>query len=446
MIEFSASQLETFALCPRKWAWAKIDGLPTRDSAATELGGAVHKQLERWLRDGTPLDLTTGAGEIAMSGLHLLPQPKTPGMQIEEWFHLDMMGYRFRGMKDVQILGLPVPLVMDHKTCGDFKWAKTADDLVTNIQAALYAADAMHQTGADACDLQWTYMRTRGARRAEAVRVRVTREQIIPTLNRIAGYAAEMTALLNSGLTAIQIPCNPGACEAFGGCEFKHLCNLSPEERLKAVMSQGTASFLSTLQTRNNGGAINPPPVAAPVAVPPAPPAPVWNGSQWVLPAAPAAPPVAAPAPPVAPPPGSYVVTPGQPITPAEAVGRHYAPEHGPGVWAPDGPAQVAPPVPAPVAAPVAPPQAEPVEAPPAKPKRTRRTKAEMEAARARGPSPAAALDEHVEDPEDEDKAAEALDALEAGHTPAERRSLAATLLRQAASLTRTAAEIVEGL
>ncbi len=361
---FSASQVETYELCPRKWAWKKIAGLEDGPSGpSAELGIQVHAVLEAWLRNGTPINTMTRAGQIVMSGLHLLPAPQTPGMRIEEEFRIEIGGHRFVGYKDVEFLQRVPPLVEDHKTTKDFRWAKTADDLRENVQACLYAVDAMHRAGANECDLQWTYFRTT-KEGAHPVRLRVTREQITPRLERICRSADEMTLLLASGCRAQDVTPNASACEAFGGCEYQQLCNLTPEERIRAIMTQQQAhnDLLARLQNRNG---INPPPVAA--ASPPAPAAPGgahWNGQCYVDPAT--GQPIQVAPPPVA----QYAAPPAPVAAPPPPPAQYAAPP-------PPPPAQVAPPPPPP------PPAPEQAAAP-----ATRRRRAPAAAALAAPPAP----------------------------------------------------------
>jgi hypothetical protein len=84
-----------------------------------------------------------------------------------------------------------------------------------------------------------------------------------------------------AGLTALEVPYNAEACEAFGGCPFKEKCNLSAQERIESIMSQGNAqgNLLDQLRAKRNS---NKQPAAA------APPQPV-NPPEAGASAAPAA-------------------------------------------------------------------------------------------------------------------------------------------------------------
>jgi CRISPR/Cas system-associated exonuclease Cas4 (RecB family) len=303
---FSATQIETFALCPRKWAWRKIAGIEVEPKASTQLGKDMHAQLETWLRDAKPLDLTTEAGQIAMSGLHHLPTPGTPGMEIEKEFRLEIFNHVIIGFKDFEILdrwfdNRRIPLVSDHKSTKDFRWSKSVDDLRTDFQACIYAAEAMIRANTQECDLQWTYYKTTGSRASQPVRLRVTRDSVTPTLERAKKLCDDMALIHRSGVQAHEVPINPTACEAFGGCEYQNLCNLTPQERIGAIMTQQAKQdmFLEKLKARTSENGINPPPMQ-PVGTPPTP---VLNPAtgQWEIPQA-APPPQPQMAPPPAPP------------------------------------------------------------------------------------------------------------------------------------------------
>lgn len=301
---FSASQVETYLLCRRKWAFAKIAKLryPAKPSAA--LGSAVHEELERYLA-GEPLDFSRDdqAGYIAASGVHLLPEPGAPGMNIEKPFDFSSVRtcFRWLGRKDIEIedtrifpedpenpgaeLG-GVPGVSDHKTTSGIGWAKKPEDLEFDVQANLYGYELLTSKDAPAGDLVWTYYQTKGGRRAKRTHLRVFRPHVERMFGLIEDVAEEMAAyetefeLGHGGQDPVAfvqtMPANPTACTAFGGCEHQHVCVLSLRERMRSIMPG--VSLLDSLKKRAQEGAapeatpvnVNPP--AEDVATPPAPP------------------------------------------------------------------------------------------------------------------------------------------------------------------------------
>lgn len=267
--KYSASQIETFLLCRRKWAIAKIAGIRGQDKPSAALGTATHGELERYL-DGGDFDFARkdGAGYVAAAGVHLLPPPKAPGVRIEVPFDFSSVRTRFAytGRKDLEIedtvvfpgLEGGVPGVSDHKTTSNLSWAKTPEALENDVQAMLYAYElAQQRPDASELDLVWTYYQTRGGRSAKRVHLRVLpshAERMFDAIETIttdmAEYEARAEALEGERLDVVNqvVPPNPGACSAFGGCDHSAICQLTTKERMRALMSK--SSILDTLKAR----------------------------------------------------------------------------------------------------------------------------------------------------------------------------------------------------
>lgn len=324
----SPSQIETFDDtrdgCNRKWALNYIGDEPKVSSSSAELGSRVHKILEEYLEHGTLPDQTTREGEIATSGIHLLPEP---GLAIVE----DTIGFiapsgvRFTGRSDFTYLSPNIytweggafnPLVIgDHKTTGDFRWMKTADILRNDPQALIYAADSLLKTGDPAVELHWVYYRTRGAPQARETRVTLTVGDIqekFPRLDDIA-HKIKHTLATYTPETVMQVPANTDACEKYGGCPYRHICNISFGERERKrdpsmnqpfmppplpslpsppALPADTSALIAQLQAAAN-------------APPPAPPQPSAVDALRARQAAMQAPPAVAVPSPVAPPPAA---------------------------------------------------------------------------------------------------------------------------------------------
>jgi RecB family exonuclease len=296
IVVLSASQIETFRTCPRKWAWDRIDGVAQPKNESLELGTAVHNELEQYLKHGTPINKETRAGQIAMAAIPHLPIPKTAGMSIEQWFAVDYKGFRFRGKKDVEFIRSTPPKVMDHKTTKALVWAKTPDSLQTDVQAALYAADLMSKSGSSIVDLQWTYLTTSGTPQCEPVLATITEDQVVEVMDSVHETALNLRFVGENFTTALDVPHNASSCEAYGGCPYKEHCNLSPEEKARAIMSaKTTESLLAELRAKKAAKAdqrlaeakatpeqqVNPPEATSEQ---PPPPAAKKIGGVWVQP------------------------------------------------------------------------------------------------------------------------------------------------------------------
>lgn len=309
---FSVSQLETFELCNRKWAFEKIDKIEGKPNAAAELGQRVHDVLEGYLDKGIPIDRNTKEGKIAFPGLKHLPLPRTPGMRVEKWFVVKFGIAAYRGLKDVEIIvASKEPIVIDHKSTRNFRWKKTKQQLLTNLQAGIYAADAMVKTGWKTVILKWVYYKTEGKPLAEPVPVRINQKQVEEILSYADDIAHQMVEVLLTKKRALDVYPNFNSCEAFGGCGYKEHCKRTPSSVLKSIMAQKriendvtetTNKFLADLRTRNankknkdeakakpsvkleevESVKVNPP--ERDTATQPRPPSPKQIGGKWITP------------------------------------------------------------------------------------------------------------------------------------------------------------------
>lgn len=264
----SASQINVWDECQRKWAFKYIAKLRPEAHKSAALGVKVHSQLERYLKTGDMPDFVADseAGNIAASGLHHLPTHETPGLEVEQHFKFQSpaTGIWYRGFIDALVAPSPygdravdgrlrshgAPLVLDHKTTSDINWAKTPQDLLTDTQAILYAQYALIRwPAAPAVDLQWTYFQTRKTRKSLPVLQTVSREHVSHTFPLIDRGGLEIVTTLSRKPAPLDLPPNPRACGMFGGCPFTAQCNLSPEETIRAMSNadQKTTSLLARL-------------------------------------------------------------------------------------------------------------------------------------------------------------------------------------------------------
>jgi hypothetical protein len=255
----SASEIEVFDLCPRKWAFGYVEGLrpPPNDSAA--LGTRVHAILEKWLKDGTPPDTWTPEGEIAASGLHFLPAPRTPTLVTEEKFHFASQRAWYTGFKDFRYRDANGLLhVGDHKTTKAFTWAKSLDEILCHSQALIYAVDEFRKNpNDDRLALDWIYYRTTGSRKAEP-RFQIVSRQTVAELffTHVDPVAGEITKLhheVPSDASALDFTPDFRACNAFGGCPFLSICNPTPTQRVQATMTQAGMSLTDKLKAMRDG-------------------------------------------------------------------------------------------------------------------------------------------------------------------------------------------------
>lgn len=277
---FSASQLSVYEDCPRKWAWRYVDGIEGEPNKWAEFGTRTHQHIEKWLRNREPPP-ESPEGRVAMSIIPHLPPPQAIDAQnVERGIEFALDDVHLEGFVDLYMPRGPngVPRIYDHKTTSDLQWALTPERMPDDIQVTVYAAWALIRSNAERVELQWTYGVTRGTPQGHPVVHSVTGRDIQPRLLKTIGLAREAKLIRETpGLRALDVPYNPNACEHYGGCPFQALCNLTPQERMRAAMNQGTQKdqFLADLRARKNGQAVSQPinpqavtPVAAAAAAP----------------------------------------------------------------------------------------------------------------------------------------------------------------------------------
>lgn len=241
---FSVSQIETFRTCPRKWAFEKIDNLPSVTNKYAQLGTEVHDALEEYLAKGVPLDRNTKVGKIAFPGIRHLPVPLTPGMRVEKWFVFKFGVAAYRGLKDVELFtGSDIPLVLDHKTTRNFIWKKKEKELITDVQAGVYSAEAMVKYSADRVRCKWVYYKTEGAPKSEPVTAIITKSQASKVLGGVDDTAKEMIKVFQTCDRAMDVSPDYTGCYKYGGCpRLETHCKPKASNILEGIMAKGMAA------------------------------------------------------------------------------------------------------------------------------------------------------------------------------------------------------------
>lgn len=300
---FSPTQISTHIECARKWGWKRITKLYTPPNASAELGSRTHTVLEHYLEEGERPDFVKDrqAAKIATSGLHFLPEPKTPGMRIEREFHFKSTrtGFVYHGFKDVELEpGIPqpqlaqlvdpevyrsegfaipafdgsAPVVIDHKTTSSIdRYAKDIKGLQCDAQSAIYGLDSLAKFGATAVDLAWGYMQTKGPSIARPTVVRLQGPHIGRVFDAIESVAEEAATALTKNLQPLELPANPDACGLYGGCPYRQHCTdlgaRGSSHLIRSLMS-GSNSIIAGLAARVQGATASAPPPPTTEATP----------------------------------------------------------------------------------------------------------------------------------------------------------------------------------
>jgi hypothetical protein len=262
--------------------------------------------LERYLRGGS-FDFSTEdlRGAIAASGIEHLPKPNAPGLKIEGYFEFQgPWEHVYSGRIDF-VLEPPhtVPgIIGDHKTSRDFKYKKSAPELLTDEQSVIYSSwyFSQHPDEPEVENL-WIYYHTGKTRKSAVTRFKVNQEHAFNELAKLESVAEEMAAMHKHLTLAVDGPLEKrpltipltkrmlDCCSEYGGCGFQGLCNIGPMERLGHHLAKEKNKTMSSLLAKKPAAAfqaINPPESALPPRVTDAP-APVASPAAVAQPAQP---------------------------------------------------------------------------------------------------------------------------------------------------------------
>lgn len=254
-MNLSPTQVKLFRLCKRKWAFAYIDKIRAPSTVKQDFGTAVHAELERWLSKGVPPS-DTPEGKIAKQGIRTgwLPTPG-PKLNVETRFELDLPGM-VDGVKLIGFIdceappgyeGVAEPLVIDHKTTGDLKWAMKPEELSEDPQAVIYAYRAMRKWKTRRARSRWVYYaatnpptgprKPNGARMAEWL---FDADTVLwqRTFEKLLNDLAAMRDAHAAWKSADAAPPEPRGCGVYGGCPYALKCNLKSEDVLATAILQ----------------------------------------------------------------------------------------------------------------------------------------------------------------------------------------------------------------
>jgi len=248
-LKISPSQISNFRQCQRKYCWEYVHGFRPPSTAKQQFGTDVHAHLENWLNTAT-MPPETPTGKTAKQGLHLLPVPDERLVVEEKFQYFWMPGIDVGGLADILVPpDLGGPMVIDHKTTSDLRWAKTEAALVEDPQFLIYATYAMLRWGVPDVVARWVYYVAsaprNGARQPKGVRAVTAKASANDSifLEQIAGLTADMHIIREIRLNkpaANDLPASPESCGAYGGCPHAGRCKLTDTDRLESYMNKPT--------------------------------------------------------------------------------------------------------------------------------------------------------------------------------------------------------------
>jgi len=243
----SVSQFKLFYACPRKYWYKYPMGIPTPTTSSLALGTATHNVLERYLTmPDWQFDWEEDkAHKTAAPGIQFLPKPGT--VNVETKISVLIAGLELVGAVDWYSVDGTTLDIGDHKTSKDpGKWAKTEQQLKTDLQMNVYAAALQRQLAikADKLVLRHVTYRTVGVPYALPTTVmgdlkyaEMTWYKLEKTVPRIIALRKETNS---NNVPTVQVTCG-----AYGGCPYQRICDGSPKFR----QNKQLAKLLSSAAT-----------------------------------------------------------------------------------------------------------------------------------------------------------------------------------------------------
>ncbi len=247
-MRLSASQLETVALCPRKWLGSYPLRLPIYKKSYFGFGSCLHGAAERYLLgkpdlfpEGWDIDPDTkvrlspaDAGLVRVliaKGIEAGSLERRPDGLVEQWFSLPAGQHTVVGKIDYY--SLAARTIEDHKTGKNDRYMKkTGRGLVDNLQLQIYSKHLIE------------LVRKRGEPDPQVIQLIHNQywKEPEPGVRRICG---ETTTMITEAFWKDQVmplvslaqdvsgasdfldaPAGPeDACNAYGGCPFLTLCS-----------------------------------------------------------------------------------------------------------------------------------------------------------------------------------------------------------------------------
>ena len=189
-------------------------------TGALEIGTAVHKCLEEWLRDGLPFPITR-AGIIAKKGLPFLPPP-SKDLRVELTDVVAVPGADVQFRRTIDLFDPVEPRLYDHKTFTDARHIPTVAALLTGVQSTSYAMWGLDHLQVDSLAATWLYYPKAGGN-AVPVDLMFEREPTAKRWAQTLSNAIKMADLLEKSPTACDT--NHDACNDYNRqCPFYAQC------------------------------------------------------------------------------------------------------------------------------------------------------------------------------------------------------------------------------
>lgn len=251
MIDISASQIEAYKDCPRKWGYRSLDKIRKPQGPGAAYGSELHDALEKYIKTRElpeEKDFRTLILKAANQGF--LPDRQTRTL-VERAFELSapiINTFNLVGKIDCVVEKEPFGII-DHKYTSDLRYAKDEKGLEENIQAIIYSYAAFRMFHLPEFKgpifNRWIYYHASGKTRPKKVgkvikvEIEVDRETAEKRFDHIyQTYIIDMIKAHKEIGGAKGLEQNFKSCQMYGGCPYMNICKPNTKQRFSALIHQ----------------------------------------------------------------------------------------------------------------------------------------------------------------------------------------------------------------
>jgi hypothetical protein len=221
----SPSQIQQFIECPTLWYFNKVQRIKVDSTIEQDVGIEMHSQMENlFINKVVPKHPSC----VAAMNLSDVP-PLNYRVYVEEpsdyGTGLLMANVPVKAKVDLRWIDADTVHVRDWKSCKNYSYNKTSDELARNPQGVIYMTYGFKEhPAANFATFGHVYLKKTGGYGAKAVVTdRLSRSHVGEVYSELENVVAEMkqTAMLSKPEDARY---NKSRCGAFGGCPMKSIC------------------------------------------------------------------------------------------------------------------------------------------------------------------------------------------------------------------------------
>jgi hypothetical protein len=252
----SPSQIKTFSACPRSWWFDKVAGLrPEEEAAHLTTGSAYHKQQEDYYELGILPENESCRLALTLPGV---PSRLCNDIAIEEprdyGLGLCAAGIPMRGRIDLR--APPTNggfVILDWKTCKNFKYCKTPEELAVDVQGIVYLKYGFTvYPEAKYGIFKHVYIRTEAVD-AQLIETDPLDRNHVDTVYRQIEEVVEKIKVTAAIKEQDEVPFDKSACFAYGGCPYQKNCNAFKRKKETQEMPSLDNDFLSRMRAKQSG-------------------------------------------------------------------------------------------------------------------------------------------------------------------------------------------------